>query len=1004
MQGLGVTRMGQRSRILRLALLVTTAIGAAAPATAPATANDWTGTLGDWFSSGNWANGIPGAADTANISNGGTAQITSGTTATSGTAILGANSGDAGTVTIAGTGSHWENAGQLDLGKSGAGTLTVSTGGSISTGITFVADSAGSRGTISLKDAGTSWSNTDLFALGYNGAGTLSVLNGATMQGADSFLGYHATGEGTATVSGAGSRWTNSGNVFVGHGGAGTLTVAEGGVVSNAQIFIGDSDGSNGTVSVDGAGSALTNTGVLMVGNRGTATLNVANGGTVTGQFAFLGYSNVGNGTARLTGVGSNWANAITYVGYQGMGTLEISDGARVTDTYGYVGFNPTGEGTVTVSGAGSTWANVSALYVGVSGTGTVIVKDGGTISAGSLGITIAQQATSTGTVVIGGLENSAAEAAGILATDRIDFGPGNGKLVLNHTSTDYTLSAAITGSGSIIQKAGTTVLTGDGSAFAGTTTILGGKLVVGNGTSGALGGTINVGSGAILGGTGNLGATTIAAGGMHAPGNSIGTQTINGNYANHGTLVIEAGPAGADKVIVNGAVDITGARLDLQLAGAGWDLAQSPYVHTIIANDGVDAIAGTFDYSPASHLFLDTSLNYAGGDGNDVALTIARNGVSFASLAGNGAQAGVAQAIENLGSGELFDAIVALNDADLVRQSFDALSGQALGSTGSTLINNGKMMGQTANSRMQASTEPAGSGSAPVLAYGPGGPELVSPDTKLGVVWSSGFGARGSIEGSTKGSSLDTDNAGIAAGVDGQFGDWRLGALAGYSNSGFKATDGKVRGGSDNYSVGLYGGTEWGDVAFRSSLAYSWHDVSTRRSVSVGAFTDELSARYGAHSIQASGELSYNVNMGNAARLEPFANLTHVRIATDGYSETGGAAALTNAASVTNTTFTTLGIRAPQKFAVGTVLATVNAMVGWEHAMGDLTPQNTASFAGGSSFTVSGTAAPADAALVSTGLDLNINDATTIGITYDGRFAKGTYTNGVTAKVKVLF
>jgi fibronectin-binding autotransporter adhesin len=547
-------------------------------------------------------------------------------------------------------------------------------------------------------------------------------------------------------------------------------------------------------------------------------------------------------------------------------------------------------------------------------------------------------------------------------------------------------------------------VLTGDGSAFAGTTTILGGKFVVGNGTSGALGGTINVGSGAILGGTGNLGATTIAAGGMHAPGNSIGTQTINGNYANHGTLSIEAGPAGADKVIVNGAVDITGARLDLQLAGAGWDLAQSPYVYTIIANDGVDAIAGTFDYSPASRLFLDTSLNYAGGDGNDVALTIARNSVSFASLAGNDTQSAVAQAIENLGPGDLYDAIVALNDADLVQQSFEALSGQALGSAGSTLVNNSKMMGQTANSRMQASTEPDGSGAAPVLAYGPGGPELVSPDTKLGVVWSSGFGARGSIEGSTKASTLDTDSAGIAAGMDGQFGDWRLGALVGYSNSSFNAKAGNARGGSDNYSVGLYGSTEWGDFAFRSSLAYSWHDVSTRRSVSVGAFTDELSAHYGAQSLQVSGELSYNFNTGNAARLEPFVNLTHVRLATDGYSETGGAAALTNTASVTNTTFTTLGIRAAEKFAVGPVLATVNAMVGWEHGMGDLTPKNTSSFGGGTSFTVSGTAAPADAALVSTGIDLNLSEAATIGFTYDGRFASGNYNNGVTAKVKILF
>ena len=82
-------------------------------------------------------------------------------------------------------------------------------------------------------------------------------------------------------------------------------------------------------------------------------------------------------------------------------------------------------------------------------------------------------------------------------------------------------------------------------------------------------------------------------AGGTRAPGSSIGTETINGNYTNHGTLSVEVSPTDADKVVVNGAVDIAGAHLVLTESPAtGWSLTHD---YTIIDNDGVDAMTGAF-------------------------------------------------------------------------------------------------------------------------------------------------------------------------------------------------------------------------------------------------------------------------------------------------------------------------------------------------------------------------------------------------------------------------
>ncbi|WP_395384019.1 hypothetical protein ACHMW4_31305 [Mesorhizobium sp. UC22_110] len=59
-----------------------------------------------------------------------------------------------------------------------------------------------------------------------------------------------------------------------------------------------------------------------------------------------------------------------------------------------------------------------------------------------------------------------------------MDFGAGSGKIVFNHTETDYQFASNISGNGSVQQVAGTTILTGT-STYAGTTTVSGGKLLV---------------------------------------------------------------------------------------------------------------------------------------------------------------------------------------------------------------------------------------------------------------------------------------------------------------------------------------------------------------------------------------------------------------------------------------------------------------------------------------------------------------------------------------------
>jgi hypothetical protein len=136
--------------------------------------------------------------------------------------------------------------------------------------------------------------------------------------------------------------------------------------------------------------------------------------------------------------------------------------------------------------------------------------------------------------------------------------------------------------------------------------------------------------SGATLGGIGTLtNGVTVNAGGTLAPGGSAG-------ILNTGNLVLSPGSTlaaeingttpgtGHDQVNVTGSVALGGATLSVTL---GFSPAPGN-TFTIIANDGADAVSGTFSglaegagFNVGGTTFV---ISYVGGDGNDVVLTAA--------------------------------------------------------------------------------------------------------------------------------------------------------------------------------------------------------------------------------------------------------------------------------------------------------------------------------------------------------------------------------------------
>jgi outer membrane autotransporter protein len=69
----------------------------------------------------------------------------------------------------------------------------------------------------------------------------------------------------------------------------------------------------------------------------------------------------------------------------------------------------------------------------------------------------------------------------------------------------------------------------------------------------------------------------------------------------------------------------------------------------------------------------------------------------------------------------------------------------------------------------------------------------------------------------------------------------------------------------------------------------------------------------------------------------------------------------------------------------------TPRVSVAWQHAFGDLTPGAVLAFEGaGTAFTVAGVPLARDAALIETGVDVQITKQTTLGIAYTGQLAPG--------------
>jgi subtilase-type serine protease len=217
----------------------------------------------------------------------------------------------------------------------------------------------------------------------------------------------------------------------------------------------------------------------------------------------------------------------------------------------------------------------------------------------------------------------------------------------------------------------------------------------------------------------------------------------------------------------------------------------------------------------------------------------------------------------------------------------------------------------------------------------------------------------------------------------------FRIGILAGYTHTSIDQSGLDASASIDNIHLGIYGGAEFGALSLRSGASYTWHDISTDRSVQFTGSQEGLTADYNGSTAQIFGELGYRIKAGGVG-LEPLANLAYANLHLDEFTETGGAAALTASSSNTDMTFSTLGLRASMPLLFSSAETSLHGMVGWRHAWSDVTPMSRLSFAGMDVFEISGLPIARDAALLEVGFDVDLAPATTLSLSYQGRCQPG--------------
>ncbi|TXE71642.1 autotransporter outer membrane beta-barrel domain-containing protein [Serratia nevei] len=871
----------------------------------------------------------------------------------------------------------------------------------------LIATGAGSRVTSNFLSVGT-----DLGA-----RSTLAIEDGAVLNTAfDARIG-NGSGPGEtdtlspkATVTGANSQW-NVGRALTLYG---DLDVLNGGAVNVGNIQVAGVSGARKTaeLTIAGSGSRVTSGSSVNVGDYGNGVLAVMDGGTFSagGNDVVLG----------KTGSGSNRGALI--IGSRG----NMDTGTGLTEpTLGAAGAVGTIDAQTAIALRGGLFRSyvyfnhTDGNYVfsnKMSGEGEVINSAGHTTLNGDLTELQANVTARGGKLIIASDINTQKEDD-IFEIQTLSAENG-GTLILNAT-------------------AGSDVNNGQGYSSA-----------------------ASIKAGGTLGGNGTLGQTEIQSGGHISPGDgNIGTLTLKRylNFIGESFYDVDiAGDGRSDQLLVAGKTTISDqakvqvTALDPQTS---YKTGQS---YRILTSDG--GIDGQFAAAVSKSAFLDVALNHSP---NAVDLTIAQKDTGgenpggenpggenpggenpggenpggenpggenpggenpggenpggenpggenpgsgkpgiFQTVAESGNQWNTAGALSTLvqsgPSLALYNSLLLLS-APEAREAFNQLSGEVYPSMQSNLIAGSTQLFNVLNQRM---LRLFANDSLPVP---PLAMSLVQPaQAQNSGVWGQTFSSWGRNSGNGNVGKLDGNTTGFLLGADRKLADHnvRIGGYFGYSRGDYDVDSRRSKADTDNYHLGLYAAGQQDAFSLRGALGYTWHKIEGKRNVDFSGFSDRLKSDYDANSLLAFTEAGYRFGQPEM-NVEPFINLSYIRLHTDSFQESGGAAALSVRNETMNTFYSTLGVRGVTELPKNVSLY---GSLGWQHAYGDKNTSSRMAFAGSDAFVTQGQAVDDNVMVGDIGVSVKLSRAATLDVGYQGQFGADTRVNSVNANLRWSF
>jgi len=500
-------------------------------------------------------------------------------------------------------------------------TLTLTVGGAgiannsgIAENFVTTADITGKRGTIQFRNSATvgnliEFTNSGPPSSDSEGGITQFFDSSSAGNGGFSNLIGPGGGEGGGGVefhdnstAGSGGFFNQMGFTFVRF--FGSSTAGSGTFINSARVSFSDASNAGNGMFTSSNGARVS---FLGASNAASGTFTNAGAASVDGSPSFTGFSgssSAGNGTFRCQAGGD--------IGAQG-GEVFFTEASTAEN------------GTFTIKGGADAGAGGSIQFFSDSSGGHARVEVFGN---GFLDIS----GHNAPGVSIGSIQGSGLVFLGAL---KLTVGSNNRSTNFSGLIQD---GGRFGGSGGSLTKVGTgTIVLRNSNAYTGGTTINGGKLVVNNESgSGTGSGPVQVNAGR-LGGRGIIaGAVTLGdgsgRGAILAPGKSADTRSTliiasALTFNSDGTYKFElnSDTRNADGVVANGVTINSSAQFSFADVGNG--ALPLGTVFTAITNTSANPIAGTFSNLADGSTFTSNGntyqVNYEGGDGNDLTLTI---------------------------------------------------------------------------------------------------------------------------------------------------------------------------------------------------------------------------------------------------------------------------------------------------------------------------------------------------------------------------------------------